>query len=251
MVELDVPDVGALLSSRGLTRAGTSGGRSTPAHSAELAQPVLAPSKVICLGLNYRSHVLETGREAPTYPTLFSKFARSLTGPRDPIVIPESAREVDWEAELALVIGREVRCASPGEARESIAGYTVLNDVSMRDWQTRTAQWLQGKMFERSTPVGPALVTPDEVDHAADLEVRCEIDGETVQLGRTSDLIFKPAEIVSYVSQILTLDPGDIISTGTPGGVGAARDPRRFLEPGQVLRTAIEGIGELVNEIRG
>src|SRR5581483_4959460 len=147
----------------------------------------------------------------------------------------------------AFVIGRSVRHASAEEAYAAIAGYTVLNDVSMRDWQYRTGQWLQGKTFEGATPVGPVLVTGDEVDDARDLLLRCEVDGELMQEGRTSDLLWSPVEIVQYLSTVVTLDPGDVISTGTPGGVGMARTPPVWLQPGQVVRTSIEGIGELVN----
>src|SRR5260370_34390677 len=184
------------------------------------------------------------GHDPPDVPTLFAKYAGALIGPRDPIVLPLVSDLVDWEAELAFVIGTPVRHADARAARAAIAGYTICNDVSMRDWQRRTAQWLQGKTFESSTPVGPVLVTPDEVDDARDLRLRCEVDGELRQDARTSDLVFDPVEIVRYVSTILTLVPGDLISTGTPGGVGAGMDPPRFLRPGQVVRTCIERIGE-------
>jgi acylpyruvate hydrolase len=200
--------------------------------------------------MNYRSHVEEMGREQPTHPTLFAKFARSLLGPRDPLILPPESNQVDWEVELAFVIGREVRRATGREARDAIAGFTVLNDVSMRDWQFRTMQFLQGKAWEGSTPMGPALVTTDEVPggSAPDLVLTCEVDGEVMQKGRTSDLLFGPEELVAYISTIVTLEPGDIVATGTPSGVGAGRTPPVFLRPGQVVRTSIEGIGELVNE---
>lgn len=233
--------VGALLA------GDTTTGRRMPLEDCELDGPTLRPRKIICVGLNYESHIREMGRELPTHPTLFAKYDRSLTGPSDPIVLPRISSKVDWEVELGVVIGREARNVSVDDANEVIAGYTVVNDVSMRDWQMRTVQFLSGKTFERTTPVGPVLVTPDEVDNAADLEIVCEVDGEVMQRSRTSDLVFSPAEIISYISQIVTLDPGDLIATGTPGGVGAGRDPQVFLQPGQTLRTAIEGIGELVN----
>jgi len=237
----DAPDaVGALL-------AGTAAGPRMALADCELDGPTLRPRKIICVGLNYESHIREMGRELPTYPTLFAKYDRSLTGPTDPIVLPRVSTKVDWEVELGVVIGREARNVGLDEANEVIAGYTVVNDVSMRDWQMRTVEFLSGKTFERTTPVGPVLVTPDEIDNAADLEILCEVDGEVMQRSRTSDLVFSPAEIISYVSQIVTLDPGDLIATGTPGGVGAGRDPQVFLAPGQTLRTSIEGIGELVN----
>jgi len=219
-----------------------------PLAGTRLAPVVPKPQKIICLGHNYLSHIKEMGAEPPSHPTLFAKFALSLIGPRDPIVLPAVSQSVDWEAELALVVGREVRHANQTDALAAIAGYTVLNDVSVRDWQRRTKQWLQGKTFESTTPVGPVLVTPDEVDHARDLEVRCEVDGQLMQQARTSDLLFRPADIVAYVSDIITLEPGDIISTGTTSGVGAGRNPPVFLKPGQIVRTAIEGIGELLNE---
>lgn len=248
LIPLDAGDVGELLAG-----GGAGGGRpregvpAVPVAEADFAPLVPRPGKIICVGLNYRAHILETGRELPEYPTLFAKFADTLLGPRDDLVLPSVSDRVDWEVELGVVIGSQVYRATPEEAAASIAGYTVINDVSMRDWQNRTLQWLQGKMFEHSTPAGPYLVTPDEVGHAADLEVRCEVDGVVMQQSRTSDLLFSPAEIVAYASQAITLKPGDLIATGTPGGVGNARKPPVYLQPGQVLRTWIEGLGECVN----
>jgi acylpyruvate hydrolase len=154
---------------------------------------------------------------------------------------------LDWEAELAIVIGRPQSRASRSEARAGIAGYTVLNDVSARDWQNRTSQWLQGKNFDATTPVGPALVTPDEVGHATDLKVTCLVNDEVVQDASTAELVFGPVEAVEYISEAMSLHPGDIIATGTPAGVGAGRDPRRFLSHGDVLTTRIEGLGECRN----
>ena len=248
LIPLDAADVGEMLArggeGPGLAREGA---RPVPAAEADFAPVVPRPGKIICVGLNYRSHILETGRELPEYPTLFAKFAETLTGPHDDIVIPSVSERVDWEVELGVVIGRPVYRATPAEAKGAIAGYTVVNDVSMRDWQRRTLQWLQGKMFERSTPAGPYLVTPGDVDDAADLEVRCEVDGAVMQQSRTSDLLFKPAEIVSYASQAITLRPGDLIATGTCGGVGDARQPPVYLQPGNVLRTWVEGLGECLN----
>ncbi len=216
----------------------------------DLAPVIVAPRKIICLGLNYAAHVTELGRDLPAYPTLFAKFARCLIGARDPIVLPTD--KVDWEAELAVVIGSEVRHAGRAEAGAAIAGYTVCNDISVRDYQNRTLEWLQGKTFENSTPLGPWLVTAEEVvaDPAdtPDLAISCEVDGDVRQNSRTSDVIFGPAAIIEYVSRIVTLEPGDVISTGTPGGVGIGRTPKVFLTPGQVVHTSIEGIGDLVNE---
>lgn len=247
-VDLGCADVGEWLARGGLTGAPLEpGGGAAPLDERRLAPPVLRPSKIVCIGHNYRSHIAEMGRAVPDYPTLFAKFARALVGARDAIVLPPESDAMDWEAELAVVVGAPLRRATPEQARAAIAGYTVLNDVTARDWQRRTPQWLQGKTFESSTPVGPVVVTPDEVDHGADLVVRCEVNGVVMQEARTSDLLFGPAEAVAYVSRIVTLDPGDLVSTGTTGGVGAARDPAVFLRPGDEVRTSIEGIGELVN----
>jgi acylpyruvate hydrolase len=252
LVLLAFEDVGALLASGPdwARRAERASGPELGLEGADLAPVVPRPPKIVCLGMNYRSHVEEMGREAPSHPTLFAKYARSLIGPRDPIELPPESDSVDWEVELAFVIGTEVRRATGAGARDAIAGFTVLNDVSMRDWQFRTMQFLQGKTWERSTPVGPALVTPDEVPGGTtpDVVLTCEVDGEVMQKGRTSDLLFGPEELVAYLSTIVTLEPGDLVATGTPGGVGAGRTPPVFLAPGRVVRTSIEGIGELRNE---
>jgi acylpyruvate hydrolase len=252
LVLLPFADVRALLASGAAWReaASAASGDGIPMEDADLAPVIPAPPKIVCLGMNYRSHIEEMGREVPSHPTLFGKYARSLVGPRDPILLPAESEHPDWEVELAFVIGRETRRASGAEARDAIAGFTVLNDISMRDWQMRTTQFLQGKTWERSTPVGPVLVTPDELPGgtAPDLELTCDVDGERMQRARTSDLLFGPEEIVAYVSTIVTLEPGDLIATGTPAGVGAGRTPPVFLRPGQVVRTAIQPIGELVNE---
>ena len=249
LTPLDAPDVGALLAA-----AGGPGGVSARVGAApvlvaeaDFAPVVPSPSKVICVGLNYRTHIQETGRELPEYPTLFAKFAETLMGPYDDLALPSVSNRVDWEAELGLIIGSPVYRADAAEAAGAIAGYTVCNDVSMRDFQRRTLQWLAGKMFQHSTPAGPYLVTPDEVGNAADLEIGCSVDGEVMQLARTSDLLFGPADIVSYISQAITLRPGDLVLTGTTGGVGDARKPPVYLKPGQVLRTWVEGLGECVN----
>jgi acylpyruvate hydrolase len=246
---LPAPDVGAVLA----PGRGVEGALSLePTEELDFAEASFAPlvthpEKIFCVGLNYRAHILEMTREFPSHPTLFAKFASSLIGARDDLVLPSVSNAVDWEVELGLVIGRRVRRASLEEAREAIAGFTVVNDVSMRDWQVRTTQFLQGKTFDASTPVGPVLVSGDEVGDGVDLEVSCEVDGVVMQRGRTSDLLFGPAAIVSYISQFSTLVPGDLISTGTPGGVGSGRNPPVFLAPGQVMTTKVEGIGSCVN----
>jgi acylpyruvate hydrolase len=251
VTELPFADVGALL------RAGSDwhanvrpGGRPQRLADVELGPVIPSPGKVICLGLNYISHITEMGRQLPAHPTLFAKYASALTGPTDRIPLPPESSAVDWEAELAVVIGARVRRIPREAAGYAIAGYTVANDVSMRDWQYRTSQWLQGKTFDASTPLGPALVTPEELPGdpgSPDLEIRCDIDGVVVQLARTGDLLFSPAQAIAYISTFMTLEPGDVVLTGTPAGVGAARQPPVYLRPGQVVRTRIEGIGELVN----
>jgi acylpyruvate hydrolase len=249
---LRAPDVGALLASMNSTsRMDTTAALEATGEivfaDASFAPLLPRPEKIFCVGLNYRAHILELSRELPSYPTLFAKFASGLIGAHDDLVLPSVSNAVDWEVELGVVIGRRIRRGTLGQAHDAIAGFTIVNDVSMRDWQGRTTQYLQGKAFDASTPVGPVLVTGDEIGDAADLEVRCELDGIVMQRGRTSDLLFGPAAVVSYISQFTTLCPGDLISTGTPGGVGAGRNPQVFLEPGQVLTTAIEGIGSCVN----
>jgi acylpyruvate hydrolase len=248
LLPLDAADVGELLAAGGQGPGRPrEGAAPVPVAEADFAPVVPWPSKVICVGLNYRAHIAETGRELPEYPTLFAKFADSLLGARDALILPSVSERVDWEAELGVVIGRPLYRATPEQAAAAIAGYTVVNDVSMRDWQRRTSQFLAGKMFEHSTPAGPYLVMPDEAGNAADLEIGCEVDGVVMQRGRTSDLLFGAAEVAAYISQVITLRPGDLIATGTPGGVGDARKPPVYLRPGNVLRTWIEGIGECVN----
>ncbi|MBA2701469.1 MAG: fumarylacetoacetate hydrolase family protein [Chloroflexi bacterium] len=251
IVELPFADVGELLRSGADWRdAGSVDGPRHPSGAVRLAPVIPSPGKVICLGLNYVSHITEMGRKLPDHPTLFAKYAIALTGPTDVIPLPVESSAVDWEAELAVVLGSSVRRASITEAGRAIAGYTAANDVSMRDWQNRTLQWLQGKTFEASTPLGPALVTPDELPgdpFAPDLEIRCEVDGVVMQLARTGDLLFGPVAAIAYISTFMTLEPGDVILTGTAAGVGAGRTPPVYLQPGQVVRVEIEGIGALVN----
>lgn len=211
--------------------------------------PLPSPRKVICCGLNYADHIVETGRTLPMYPTLFAKYADTLTGPEDEIVLP-AGLEVDWEAELAVVVGAELRTADRATAAAAIAGYTVANDISVRDWQRRTLQWFQGKAWDRTTPLGPVVVTPDEIDPVAGVRVRCLVNGEERQLGNTKELVFDAAELLSYVSTFTTLRPGDLVLTGTPGGVGMGMMPPTYLADGDLLETEISGIGTLRNRIR-
>jgi acylpyruvate hydrolase len=249
-IELDAPDVGDVLRRDGWQEwAAATAGPRRPVDGLDYAPVVPYPDKIVCVGLNYRTHILETGREPPEYPTLFAKYRQVLIGAYDEITLPAVSDKVDWEAELAVIVGARVRHVSVEQAVSAIAGYSVLNDVSVRDFQNRTLQGLQGKTFEHSTPVGPYLVTTDE-SPGPEREIGCEVNGEQMQKADTADLVFPPAELVSYLSQILTLEPGDIIATGTPGGVGAARTPPRFLADGDVVVTRINGIGECRNTCR-
>lgn len=248
LIGLRHADVGELLATGDIERAAhDETGESITIETANFATLVPRPQKIICVGLNYRSHILERGQEIPQFPTLFAKYANALIGANDEIILPNNADRPDWEVELGVVIGRPARHVDTTEARSVIAGLCTVNDVTMRDWQRRTLQWLQGKTFEHTTPVGPYLVTPDEVNYGLDLEVRCEIDGEVMQLDRTSELVFGTLEIVSYISQLTTLMPGDIIATGTTGGVGDSRTPQVYLKPGTQMRTVVEGLGACVN----
>jgi len=249
-VELDAPDVGTLLVDPNWAARAKADG---PRHSVDDLAPVVPrPGKIFCVGLNYRTHILEMGRELPEFPTLFAKFSEALIGPDDPIELAPESAAVDWEAELAVVIGAPVRRATTEEAEQAIAGFAVLNDVTMRDWQYRSVEWLQGKTFEATTPLGPWLVTPDELPGGVrpTLDLRCLVDGSVVQEANTGDLVFDPVALVEYISRIVTLRPGDVIATGTPGGVGHARKPPRYLSEGSVLVTEIEGLGSQRNVAR-
>ncbi|MCG2623942.1 fumarylacetoacetate hydrolase family protein [Arthrobacter sp. I2-34] len=248
---LPARDAGALLRNpewRSAARdAAAHASTSDVVHGATLAPLLPQAGKVICCGLNYGDHIQEMGRELPEYPTLFAKFADTLAGAADEIEVQGSER-VDWEAELAVVVGATLTRADEAEAQAGIAGYTVANDVSMRDWQNRTLQWFQGKAFDATTPVGPVMATPDEVD-GGDVEVRGYVNGELVQRGHTRTLVFGPARLLSYISQFTTLRPGDLVLTGTPGGVGMGMQPPRFLADGDIITTEIDGIGRLANRV--
>ncbi|MCS5734559.1 fumarylacetoacetate hydrolase family protein [Herbiconiux daphne] len=245
-------DVGALLAQPDWrTVADTADGPTHPLAAiddASWAPVVPSPSKIICVGLNYRNHILEMGRVLPEFPTLFSKYPEALIGAFDAIVVPEYASHaLDWEAELAIVIGSPARRLDRDAAAAAIAGYSVINDITLRDYQGRTLEWLQGKTFDKTAPFGPVLVTSDE--YGVDTEIRAEVDGEVMQRSDTGDLVFDPPTLVSYISHVLTLNPGDVIASGTPGGVGHARKPPRYLAHGSTVVTTIEGIGTLVNHV--
>lgn len=248
-VLLDAADVGSLAASpdwRAQAARAVADPDSTRLTGPRLLRPILRPGKVICCGLNYRDHIAETGRETPQYPTLFAKFADTLTDPDADITIAGS-QKVDWEAELAVVVGAEASRVDRAGATAAILGYTVANDVSARDWQSRTLQWLPGKAFDASCPMGPCVVTPDEFDPVAGAAIGTAIDGTTVQDSNTRHLLFDAADLLAYVSAFARLHPGDVILTGTPGGVGLGRSPQRFLADGETVTTWVEGIGQLHN----
>jgi acylpyruvate hydrolase len=207
------------------------------------------PSKVVCVGLNYRDHVLETKRELPSYPVMFPKYASSLLGAHDDIVLPQESEQVDYEGEMAIVVGRPGRRIAEADALDHVLGYTVANDVTMRDFQYKTHQWMQGKAWDASTPVGPYLVTPDEIDinHAG---IRTVLNGEKMQESDLSQLIFTVPILIATISTFATLQPGDLILTGTSGGVGYRRDPQVFLTDGDRISVEIDGIGAVSNAVR-
>lgn len=252
LVDLGANDLGEFLARPDWRKAATAAhSPSWPAAEADLTALIPHPSKVICVGMNYRRHVAEMGRELPQYPTLFAKFADTLIGPTDAIVRPAETQAFDWEVELAIVMGGPVRRADAAQAEDAIAGFTVLNDITCRDWQSRTHEWLQGKNWEATTPVGPYLVTPDELPGGVrpDLAIQLTVDGELMQSDTTADVIFAPVDLVRYISTMTTLRPGDIIATGTPAGVGHARSPARYLLGGESVVAEIDGIGRLRNVV--
>jgi acylpyruvate hydrolase len=251
-VETGAADVGALLRDRDWrSRAEAASGPSRPLDGLDYAPLIPAPDKIICVGLNYKGHIAETGAETPPFPILFAKYRASLVGANDDVHLPAPSESEagDYEAELAVIVGTRVRRASVADALDAVAGYAVCNDLSIRDYQRRTTQFLQGKTWERSTPLGPWLVTTDE-SPGPERTIECEVNGEVLQSSDTSDLLFGVAELVSYISTIITLEPGDVIATGTPAGVGMARNPPRWLRDGDVMVTRIAGLGECRNVCR-
>jgi acylpyruvate hydrolase len=214
-----------------------------------LGPPIPDPEKIICLGLNYRNHAREAGLAAPSAPMFFAKFPNSLIGPTDLIVPPRTTKEVDYEGELAVVIGERGRNVDGSRALDHVAGVMAFNDVSARDLQMANNLWTGGKAIDTFGPCGPALVTLDEIEDIQALPVRTRVNGETVQDGNTSDMIFGVAETIAFLSQIMTLQPGDIIATGTPAGVGNSRQPKLFLRPGDIVEVEIDGVGTLRNPV--
>ncbi|QDP42253.1 fumarylacetoacetate hydrolase family protein [Radiobacillus deserti] len=212
--------------------------------------PVLNPSKIICVGKNYKEHVAEMKSEIPEYPVLFAKFSNALIGPEDFIQKSEKTNQLDYEVELAVVIGKEASEVTKEEALDYVAGYTIGNDVSARDLQKRTPQWLQGKTLDKSTPIGPWIVTKDEIPDPSQLEIKSYVNGEERQSSNTKHLIFDIPFLIEFISGLITLQPGDIILTGTPDGVGFAMDPPRFLQDGDTVTLKIEEIGILENQVK-
>ena len=222
-----------------------------PLESVTLRPVVPAPDKVICVGLNYREHVAESLRDEPDYPVLFTKFASTLAGPYDDLAAPGESTKIDYEGELVVVIGERARRVGKDDALGVIAGYSVANDLSMRDFQHKSHQWLQGKAWDASTPVGPFLVTPDEVPGGPQsLRLRTIVNGQTVQDATTDLMIFDVATLIATISEFCTLLPGDLILTGTPGGVGVRRDPPLLLAPGDVVAVEVDGVGRIENTMK-
>lgn len=220
-------------------------------QSLRILRPIDIPGKILCIGLNYRDHAIETNAPIPSEPIVFCKMAPAMIGPDEPIVLPRHSKEVDYEAEFVLVIGTKMKNVSEDDAMQGVFGYSIGHDVSARDWQKGKPgkQWFLGKSFDTFAPLGPAIVTADEVPSTDNLRVQCRINGETLQDSTTKELIFSPAQIVSYISQVMTLEPGDVIYTGTPPGVGMARTPPRFLKAGDVVEIEVDKLGVLRNPV--
>lgn len=219
-----------------------------PLGKATLLAPILRPPRIFCIGLNYASHASESNMKVQTVPTVFMKLASSVTGPGSQVILPSNSAQPDYEAELAVVIGRPGYRIAAADWQRHVFGYTILNDVSARDVQLATSQWTLGKSFPTFSPMGPAIVTSDEIPDPHALDIRLEIDGEVMQASSTSKLIFRIPQLIEHIASYTPLEPGDIISTGTPEGVGLGRKPQRWLRPGEEMVITIEGIGELRNK---
>jgi 2-keto-4-pentenoate hydratase/2-oxohepta-3-ene-1,7-dioic acid hydratase in catechol pathway len=217
--------------------------------SVRLLSPLLRPGKILCVGLNYRDHAIESQMELPKVPAVFTKFSNAVTGHGANVVIPEMTKQADYEAEMAVVIGKTARRVDAKNWQEYVFGYTILNDVSARDVQLSTSQWSLGKSFDTFAPIGPAIVGKDEITDPHVLDIKLSIDGEVLQHSNTKELIFKVPDLIAYLSSIVTLEPGDLISTGTPAGVGLGRTPQRWLKAGETMTVAVEKIGMLTNRI--
>jgi len=220
-----------------------------PTQSCEWLPPVAVPEKIICIGLNYRDHAAESKMEIPKEPVIFNKYNNALVGASGPVILPSNSTQVDYEAELAVILGKQAKRVSPEEAVDYVGGYTLMHDVSARDWQFRTGQWVSGKTFDSFAPCGPHLVTPDEIDDPHNLDIRLTLNGRVMQDSNTRNLIFNIPTLISYISHMFTLKPGDIISTGTPPGVGFARRPQVFLQDGDTVELFVEGVGTMRNRV--
>jgi acylpyruvate hydrolase len=220
-----------------------------PLADVRLLPAVPHPGKIVCVGLNYRAHAEEGGYDVPEYPALFTKFAETLVGAWEPVLLPPESSAVDYEAELAFVIGRPVRRCAGSSALEAVAGYTAANDISMRDYQYKTPQWLPGKNWAASTPLGPFLVTPDEVGDPHSLDISLDLNGERMQSANTSQFIFDVPKLVATISEFIPLAPGDVVLTGTPAGVGYRRDPKVLLSDGDRVVVEISRVGRLENPV--
>lgn len=213
-------------------------------ENVRLGPPIGRPSKIVCVGLNYAKHAKESGMQLPKEPVLFFKSTSAICGPNDDVIIPKNSVKTDWEVELAVVIGKKASYVTESEAMGYIAGYTIHNDVSEREFQLeREGQWVKGKSNDTFAPLGPWLLTTDEIDDSNNLNLSLKLNGEVMQDSNTSDMVFKIPELISYISQFMTLLPGDVISTGTPFGVGLGLDPQRYLVPGDVMELSIDGLG--------
>ncbi len=220
------------------------------ASDVKVEAPVLNPGKMICVGHNYREHILEMKRELPEFPVVFAKYANTIIGPQDDIPFHPISEQLDYEAEFVFVIGKRARNVSQDHALDYVAGYTIANDVTYRDIQRRTIQWMQGKAVDGSAPMGPWLITSDELKDPSGLEVILTVNGEERQRSNTSNLVFTVQRLIEFLSGLMTLEPGDVILTGTPGGVGVARDPQVFLMDGDVVRIEIDEVGVLENTVK-
>ncbi len=225
------------------------GGAVAQLSQVKLRAPLLRPSKIICVGLNYRDHAAEMNVDLPDVPTVFAKFATAIIGPGEPIVLPRASKAPDYEAELAFVVGRGGRYIPAERWREHVFGYTCLNDVSARDFQMATSQWLMGKSFDTFAPIGPWVVTADEIPEPHALDISLTLNGQVMQRSHTRNLIFGIPELIEYLSSVFTLEAGDVVATGTPAGVGYARNPPRLLRPGDDVAITVQGIGELRNPV--
>ncbi|MGB3634948.1 MAG: fumarylacetoacetate hydrolase family protein [Rubrobacteraceae bacterium] len=226
------------------------GGESVAVEDVKLYAPIARPGKIIGIGLNYEDHAAETGADIPEKPTVFAKYPNTITGPGNSILIPKITEQADYEAELAVVIGRKARHVEAENALDYVFGYMNANDVSSRDLQfSEGGQWTRSKSIDSFAPTGPYLVTKDEIENPQNLSIKCTLNGEVMQEGNTEKMIFSVAEIVAFLSTGMTLEPGDIILTGTPPGVGVARDPKVFLKDGDEVSIEIEGLGTLTNPV--